>query len=404
MTRLSRWLAAASALGALASAFACGGSTPGDGPNPPSDGGGGTTPPASFKIALQQVATVNNALYLTAPKNDSRMFVVRQDGYIEIIKNGSVLSTPFLDIHTLVHMEGEEGLLSMAFHPNFASNGFFYVYYIDQNANIVIQRYHASPTSDVADAGSAHTILSFPIKVGNFGGLLMFGPDGKLYAGVGDGAGDNTTGQDTSTFLGKILRLDVDAGDPYAIPSNNPYAGSGHGSAKPEIWAKGVRNPWRYAFDFTTNRLYVADVGESVTEEVDVVPSTQAGVNYGWPIMEGNLCFLAQTCTETGLQLPVLTYTHVNTSGGACAIIGGFVYRGTQMPEVDGHYFYSDVCAGGINSFRYTTDSAAVDQKAWAVGPTGGHAQSFGQDANGELYFINNLGAISKLVKDTTTN
>jgi glucose/arabinose dehydrogenase len=385
MTRLFRWLAAGTALGALA----CSSDT-----NGPTD----TTPPASFTIALQPIDTIGGALYLTAPAGDSRKFVVTQQGEIFVIKNGTLLSTPFLDLRGTVFYDGEEGLLSMAFHPNYASNGYFYVYYTDQSGHIVIQRYRVSGNADVADAASAQTLLSFAHGVGNFGGLLTFGPDGKLYAGIGDGAGANTTGQDSSVYLGKILRFDVDAGSPYAVPSNNPYAGSGHGEAKPEIWAKGVRNPWRYTFDASTNRLYVADVGEAITEEVNVVSSAQAGVNYGWPVMEGDQCFLEQTCTETGLQLPVLTYTHA--THGACAVIGGFVYRGTQLPEINGHYFYSDVCAGGVKSFRYSNDSGAVDKITWDVGTTG-HAQSFGRDGSGELYFINNDGVISKIVRGT---
>jgi glucose/arabinose dehydrogenase len=205
-----------------------------------------------------------------------------------------------------------------------------------------------------------------------------------LYAGFGDGGGAGDpyqTGQDQNALLGSLLRLDVNGGDPYAIPPTNPYAGQAN--KRGEIWAKGLRNPWRYAFDAPTGLLYIADVGQNTREEVDVMPATQAGVNYGWSVMEGAICYNAITCTQTGLTLPILDYgTHLN---GTCSITGGYVYRGNAIPAIRGHYFYSDYCSGFLRSFRYSS-GAALDQKDWGL--TASSVTSFGVDAAGELYMM----------------
>jgi hypothetical protein len=291
-------------------------------------------------------------------------------------------TTPFLDIADRVLSGGERGLLSVAFHPQYATNHFFYVYFTTQtNGDIRIERFTTSSNAEVADPGSSKLIIGAPHSSASNhnGGLLSFGPDGMLYAGLGDGGDLPSNGQNFNSLLGSLLRLDVDHGDPYVIPSNNPFVGQAN--RRGEIWAKGLRNPWRYAFDAATNLLYVADVGQGAHEEVDVVPANQGGINYGWPIMEGASCYNASTCNQTGLQLPVIDYGH----NGPCSITGGYVYRGSAIPGIHGHYFYSDYCAGFVKSFRYE-NGVAVDQKDWGL--TAGNVTSFGLDIDGEMYVM----------------
>ncbi len=222
------------------------------------------------------------------------------------------------------------------------------------------------------------------------GGLVMFGPDGKLYIGMGDGGSGGDPlghGQNAATLLGDILRLDVDASHPYAIPADNPFVGQT--GKRPEIWATGVRNPWRFAFDREAGLLYVADVGQSQWEEVNVVPANQGGLNYGWNLMEGTHCYSPSSgCNHTGLTLPVLEYGHAQ----GCSITGGFVYRGNALPGLRGHYFYSDYCQGWIRSFRYA-NGQATDQRTWEVGSIG-NVLSFGEDGARELYVLSANGKI----------
>jgi glucose/arabinose dehydrogenase len=214
-----------------------------------------------------------------------------------------------------------------------------------------------------------------------------------LYAAFGDGGGGSPdqdhNGQNFNAYLAGMIRIDVDHGDPYMIPSDNPFVGVPN--RLPELWAKGFRNPWRYAFDPATSQLYIADVGEALHEEVDVVGAAQGGLNFGWSIMEGLSCFNATGCDQTGLTLPVLDYGHVNR---ACSVTGGYVYRGSAMPSVQGHYFYSDFCAGWLHSFRYQ-GGAALDQRDWGITLTS--VKSFGQDFAGELYIVSS-NSVYKLV------
>ncbi len=362
--------------------------------------GGPATITVSAAPTVQMVADfLSSPLYLTqAPGDTSRLFVVEQPGTIKVILNGSVLGTPFLDITTLVSFSGERGLLSMAFHPNYSHNGQFFLYYIDKTNNIQVVRYTVSPDPNVADASSAQVILSINHQTyeNHNGGLVLFGPDGYLYVGVGDGGGSRDpsgNGQRTDTLLGKILRIDVNSGSPYVVPASNPFIGLP--PAKPEIWAYGLRNPWRFSFDRVAHDLYIADVGENAHEEVDVQLATSSGgEDYGWSIMEGLACFNPSTgCSQTGLVLPVLDYDH--TQG--CSITGGYVYRGSRLPILTGHYFYADYCRGWVRSFRYV-NGAVLDQHDYTpeFGSVG-RITSFGEDLQGELYLVTQQGRVYRI-------
>ncbi len=362
--------------------------------------GGDTTgvdiTPPEISLGVQEVAAgFSNPLFVISPPGDSRLFVVEQDGRIKIIKNGQVLSTPFLDITSRISSGGERGLLSVAFHPSYATNGFLYVNFTDPAGNTRVERFTVSSNPDIANASSSKLILTVTQPFGNHnGGLNVFGPDGMLYIGLGDGGsgGDpQGNGQKLSTLLGKILRIDVDHGDPYAIPADNPFVG--RSGALGEIWAYGLRNPWRFAFDKLGGLLYVADVGQDRFEEVDVVPSNTAGVNYGWNIMEGSTCFVTTSCNQAGLELPALVYDHSN---GECSITGGYVYRGSIITDLIGHYFYSDYCAGFLKSFRYQ-NGRATEQRTYTIGNVGS-ITSFGQDASGELYMTSSNGKVYRII------
>jgi hypothetical protein len=350
-------------------------------------------PPGSVALGVEQVVDgLSRPVYLTTPPGDDRLFVVEQAGRILIIENDQLLPTPFLDIQSIVGSGGnEQGLLSMAFHPDYGGNGFFYVSYTMTNGDSRVERYTVSADPNVADEDSDKEILTLDQPQSNHnGGLLLFDEDGLLYIGLGDGGGSgdpDENGQDLGTLLGKLLRIDVDGGDPYAIPPGNPFGD--------EIWALGLRNPWRFAFDETDGLLFIADVGQNEFEEVNVVPIDQAAVNYGWNIMEGVHCFEPSTnCNMQGLTLPVVEYSH----GEGCSITGGFVYRGSAIPEIEGHYFYSDFCSSFLRSFRFSNDDVE-DGTEWDVGNLGG-VLSFGRDATGELYILSNDGRVLRLVEE----
>src|SRR3954470_23188167 len=282
-------------------------------------------PPTSLVLAPFVSAGLSAPVFMTPPLDDGRIFVVEQGARIRIVKNGALQTTPFLDITSRVLSGGERGLLSVAFHPNYATNHYFYVYFTTQtNGDIRIERFTAT-SADVADPATTHLILTVAhsSQSNHNGGLLTFGPDGMLYAGLGDGGGGGDplgNGQNFNALLGSLLRLDVDGGDPYKIPTDNPFVGQA--GKRGEIWAKGLRNPWRYAFDGPTGRLYIADVGQDAREEVNVQAATAGGLNYGWNTMEGMSCYSPSTgCSQAGLTLPLLDYDH---SAGKCSITGGY--------------------------------------------------------------------------------
>ena len=366
---------------------ACNGSSTGDGEPPP---------PGGDEIRLQEVAGgLSSPVYATAPAGDGRLFIVEQPGRIRVVDGGQLLATPFLDITSRVGSGGERGLLSMAFHPDYADNGFFYVNYTDLGGDTRIERYRASADRNRADASSARLVLGVEQPFSNHnGGLVMFGPDGMLYVGMGDGGGGGDPqghGQNPATLLGDILRIDVDGAAPYAIPPDNPFVGQA--GKRPEIWATGVRNPWRFAFDRQTGLLYVADVGQGQWEEVHVVPADSGGVNYGWNVMEGAHCYAPSSgCNRSGLHIPQFEYSHAE----GCSITGGFVYRGRALPALRGHYFYGDYCQGWVRSFRYA-NGRVRDEREWELGDVG-NVLSFGEDAEGELYLTSSNGRVYRFV------
>ena len=368
--------------------------------------GGGTAtatvtyaPPSTFTLRAQQVVQgLASPVYLTAPKDDARLFIVEQAGRIRIVKNGAVLATPFLDITSRVVSGGERGLLSLVFDPAYATNGRFYVYYTGALGDIFVDRFTVSSNPDVANTTSVRVItIQHRSNSNHNGGLLLFGPDGMLYIGTGDGGGagdEPNNAQNIQVLLGKILRLNV-ATLPYTIPAGNPFAGQ---AGADEIWAYGLRNPWRFAFDVppdgTPPQLYIADVGQDFWEEVNVANASAAGRNYGWRTMEGAHCYNPSSdCNQAGLTLPILEYYHSD----GCSITGGFVYRGAAIPEMRGHYFYSDYCDGWLRSFRLS-GGAAVEQQDWPIGNIGS-VLSFGVDAAGELYMLSSNGRVYRLAK-----
>ncbi|MFL5539597.1 MAG: PQQ-dependent sugar dehydrogenase [Longimicrobiaceae bacterium] len=369
-------------LAVLLLAAACG-RNPGDGQDPP-------PAPASGLRLVEVASGLDQPLYVTAPAGDPRIFVVEQTGKIRIISGGAVLPTPFIDLSSKISAGGERGLLSMAFHPNFAQNGWFYVDYTDTHGDTRVERYRVSANANAADPASGQLVLTVAQPYANHnGGLVMFGPDGYLYVALGDGGsgGDpQGNGQNNAALLGKILRIDVNGAAPYAIPPTNPFVGQT--GKRPEIWITGVRNPWRLSFDREAGLLYLADVGQNQWEEVNVTPAGTGGLNFGWNLMEATHCYNSGGCSQQGLTLPVLEYSHAD----GCSITGGYVYRGSQNPSLRGHYFYADYCNGWIRSFRWD-GSQAVDRKEWDVGSIG-NVTSFGEDAARELYVTSTNGKV----------
>lgn len=339
-------------------------------------------------------SAARNPIYVTAPPGDDRLFVVEQGGTIRIFEDGAFLPEPFLDISGEISSGGERGLLGLAFHPDYRNTGRFFVNYTDRAGNTQIAGYRVSDDPDRADPGSATPILSFDQPASNHnGGWIGFGPDSYLYIATGDGGAANDrfgNGQDPDSLLAKILRIDVDRGDPYAIPPANAFPAGG---GAPEVFVWGLRNPWRASFD--EHDLFIADVGQRDWEEVSVVSIADAGANLGWSIMEGTHCFQASSCDTDGLVLPVYEYSHEE----GCSITGGYVYRGDAMPALRGHYFFADYCSGFVRSFRYE-DGAVADLTDWAIeGDVGsaGQVTSFGEDADGALYITNTRGEVLRI-------
>ena len=339
-------------------------------------------------LALAQPATLTAQLvadgfelpvFATSP-GDDRLFVVEQTGRILILRDGTVQPEPFLDLRGQVSGGNEQGLLGLAFHPDYASNGRFFINYTDTEGNTQVVAYTAS--GEVADPASAAVLFSVDQPYANHnGGWLGFGPDGLLYVGMGDGGsgGDpQGNGQTPEALLGKMLRIDVNAA-----------------GAAPEIFATGVRNPWRSAFD--GDDLYIADVGQNAWEEISVIPATTPGANLGWNVMEGPVCFGRNDCDASGFVAPVHSYSHADTGG--CSITGGYVYRGAAIPEIAGHYFFADFCSGRVESFRYADGAVAVLTDWTAQLGGNGPITSFGLDSAGELYYTTIEGGLFRIAR-----
>ena len=378
-------------------------------------GGGGEATPANtsgISLRLERIDSpsliFSFPVFLTTPPGDSsRLFVVEKGGLIKIVDKGSnSLIGAFLDIRSLVSTGSEQGLLGLAFDPQYASNGRFYVSYTDIAGNSVIARYLVSSNPNVAVSSADRIILTVSQPFANHnGGMIAFGLDGMLYIGFGDGGSGGDPGnraQNQNELLGKLLRVDVSQGaaapqPAYAVPPTNPFVGQS--GKREEIWSLGLRNPWRFSFDRQTADLYIADVGQGNWEEVDVATSAGGagrGINYGWNVLEGNHCYPAgtATCTVAGLTAPRLEYGH---SSGACSITGGYAYRGLAIAGLQGMYFYADFCAGFVRSFRLVNGTAS-DFFDWPTLRPGGNITSFGEDATGEIYIMTSGGQLSRIV------
>src|SRR5215470_8579789 len=387
-----RTLFIGSILCGLMSLIGCGSGTPAAMPTPPGA-------PQTLALTTFVTGLTNPVDLQTANDGTGRLFVVEQPGTILVIKNGSVLATPFLDITAKVNFDGaEQGLLGLTFHPNYPTNPHFYLNYdrlIGAQIQTVIAEYAVSTTNpDQADPASERMLLIVNQPFTNHkAGQLAFGADGFLYFGLGDGGsgGDPLgNGQNLQTLLGKMLRIDVDhtgaAGQPYAIPSDNPFV---NGGGLPEIYAFGFRNPFRFSFDRPTGRVFVADVGQARFEEIDILPK---GGNFGWNIMEGSHCFNPMTgCNMTGLIMPIFDYDH--TQG--IAVIGGYVYHGSAIPQLQGTYLFSDFGSGTLWNL---TEGPPGTWTRMTLLSTGRNISSFGQDASGELYMLDLSGTVLKLV------
>jgi len=356
----------------------------------------------TFTLALEPfISGVRLPVFLThAGDGSGRIFVVQKTGQIRIIKSGALVEAPFLDVSSKLTSVGfEQGLLGLAFHPRYKDNGFFFFYYSAPDRSITIARYRVSANPDLADPASGKVLLSVPKPyVNHNGGMLVFGPDGYLYTAFGDGGsgGDPLgSGQNTKSLLGKMLRLDVDSGDPYGIPKDNPFADGVKGL--PEIWNYGLRNAWRFSFDRATGNLFIGDVGQDRYEEIDFVKAgSKGGLNFGWNTMEGLHCFNPRAdCDQTGLTLPIAEYSHSQ----GISVTGGYVYRGMAFPNMQGYYFYGDYGTGRIWSLHPAQgDSWENVERLQAQVSIG----SFGEDEAGELYLCDLGNATSYRLVDNS--
>jgi glucose/arabinose dehydrogenase len=349
---------------------------------------------SSQTIGLETFASGFTSPVEITNAGDSRLFVVEKGGKIKILNsNGTTNPIPFLDITDQVSTNTEQGLLGLAFHPNYSSNGLFFINYTNVSGNTVIAKYTVnSGNPDIANTSGASILLTIVQPyVNHNGGTLKFGPDGYLYIGMGDGgsSGDpENRAQNINVLLGKMLRIDVNSGTPYSIPNDNPYVGV---AGADEIWAIGLRNPWKFSFDKIKNNLWIADVGQNMIEEINIAGTAQGGLNYGWRCYEGDVAFNTMACpSQASMKFPV---TVINHSTGACSVTGGYVYNGTTYPNFKGFYFFSDYCNPQIGMM--TTAGAITYSEAF----TGNNFSTFGEDVSGELYIaaLNN-GKIFKII------
>ncbi len=397
--RTGLWLGVVS-IGAFA---ACGGSTPSPTPVPSSTPPSGSCPsgtpvPGNPALTAHLVASgLRNPLDLqAAPGDRERLYVVEQGGLIKVIRDDQLQATPFLDVSGQITSGGERGLLGLAFHPRFATNRRFFVNYTDRQGDTHIAEFRAT-SADATDAASERVLLTVAQPFANHnGGGLAFDNAGLLLIALGDGGSGGDpfgNGQNLAALLAKILRIDVDAGTPYGIPSDNPFRATA--GARAEIWAYGLRNPFRISVDRPTGDLYIGDVGQNRIEEIDVgLASRRGGENYGWNLTEGSECYSpASGCDRTGQTPPVYEYTHSE----GCSVTGGVVYRGCRVPALAGTYFFGDYCSGFVRSFR-VANGQATEPRDWTAGLRGVDSPtSFGLDADGEVYVVDYDGEVYRL-------
>jgi glucose/arabinose dehydrogenase len=361
--------------------------------------------PGSISITLSLVKSGFSSPVLVTGAGDGsgRLFVVEQTGRIKIIKNGTVLTTPFLDVHDSISTGGERGLLGLAFHPNFETNRKLYINRTLPNGNTAITEFRVGSNPDRVRMSSSRRILTISQPYDNHnGGGMAFGPDGYLYIGMGDGGSGGDPGnraQSLKSLLGKMLRIDINAtsgSHEYRIPSSNPYVGR---SGRNEIWSRGLRNPWRWSFDRSTGSLWIGDVGQDRYEEIDTAVKTSHrpgyGRNYGWRVMEGRHCYNPPSgCNKDGKIKPLVEYSH----SYGCAVTGGYVYRGAAYSMLRGGYFFGDYCSGIIWAISANADYPASRTRLL---DTDLSISSFGQDDKGELYVVDHGGQIFKIVGHT---
>jgi glucose/arabinose dehydrogenase len=380
-------------------------------PSPPAPSPGA---PQGLSLQLTQVNTAVSLafpVFLASPPGDNaRIFVAEKGGTVKILdRNTGTLISTFINISPLVSTGSEQGLLGLAFDPQYAANRRFYLNYTDINGNSVIARFLANPVNpNVALATADHVILTVTQPFANHnGGMIAFGQDGFFYVGFGDGgsAGDpSNRAQNTNELLGKLLRIDVSQSGPsplaaYTVPPSNPCVNQT--GVRPEVWSVGLRNPWRFSFDRQSGDLYIADVGQGAREEINLSPLASGGgkgFNYGWDVLEGTICFPpGAQCNPAGLTQPVVEYDH---GSGACSITGGYVYRGLAIPALQGTYFYSDFCTSFIRSFRYVNGQVTQHFDWASLNLSAENVTSFGEDNQGELYVMTSQGALYRVVSN----
>ena len=356
-------------------------------------------PSAGDTVGLRLIASdVGFPVWVTSPPDDPRLFIVDKGGTIRIVRDGALLPAPFLDLTGKVATGQEQGLLGLAFPPDFATSRRFVVHYTDSDGDTRVSFVSVSADPDKADPTSEAVILGLdqPGATHN-GGQITFGPDGFLWIGLGDGGSskgeDKGRGQSLADWLGSILRIDVASGAAYTVPSDNPFVGTA--GAMTEIWNSGLRNPWRFSFDRSTGDLIIGDVGEDHWEEINIGRAAEGlgrRANYGWSTMEAQDC-LETGCDQSGITFPYLQYSH---NGGACAITGAYVYRGSAIPQLQGQLLFSDFCAGWVHSVPAMADSGTVVN--WPTLSPGEGITSLAEDNDGELYVTTTGGRVFKIV------
>jgi glucose/arabinose dehydrogenase len=369
--------------------------------------GSGASAPTSTTIDLEPVASgLDRPVLVVSPRDGTgRLFIVEQTGRIRVLKDGTVLPQPLLDLGASISTGGEQGLLGLAFHPSFATNRRFYVNYTNPSGSTTIREYRTSATSpDRTEYHSGRTILRIAQPYSNHnGGMIAFGPGGYLYIGTGDGGSSGDPGnraQSLNSLLGKILRIDVNGTTStrsYRIPSTNPYVGR---TGLDEIWQRGLRNPWRFSFDRTAGYLWIADVGQGRYEEIDRAANNASGpgrgVNWGWRVMEGFHCHNPSSgCSRTGKKAPLVEYAHAS---GRCSVTGGYVYRGSAIPALAGYYVFGDFCSGEIWAVAAGTAAGTTSAPTILLLDTDASISGFGEDQSGELYVVDLAGTVSRIV------